>query len=137
MVRPLYSGSSITHLRQIVFAGSSYWYRDTTDLSGEHLAERLDRAGALEWLEWGSAPPTDKVEAVEIRVVYNSSGARIGMRQQVFDGTTIWQRDLDRRGEESPGQQTGTRSATATPGGAYQPPANRWREPAAGGGEGS
>ncbi len=34
VVRARYSGSSITQLRQVVFASNQYWQRDTSDLSG-------------------------------------------------------------------------------------------------------
>jgi hypothetical protein len=103
VIRPLYdSQGRQTNMRQAIYAGSTMWYRDSTDRAGTQWPTTWGSIpyGTSIGSAWegsnpvGTPPPNSGISEVVFRPVYNATtGALTKVRQTVYVGNMYYTRD--------------------------------------------
>lgn len=115
-------------MRQMIFSRSSYWWRDSIDFAGNLWPSAWSTTSyASAWGSHWSAPPTNAVDAVVFRPIYDgTSGLQKNMRQIVFSGPQLWQRDSnDQAGNDWPSSWTSYTLTAVWGGQTNAPPTDR------------
>jgi hypothetical protein len=128
VMRPVYNTSGTqTGMRQMFFAGTTLWQRDSLDAAGTSWpASWTSSSYAASWGSDANHPPTDKIDAVVIRPLYNASGTQTGMRQIFYSGSAYWSRDsLNAIGTSWPASWTSNTYTAAWGSTANHPPTDK------------